>query len=362
MAPIKTLSAMALVGAAMAAPEDACTYPGGQCYELRAQKCQQGSTTDTMTIHGLWPEWTNGCDGADFDISLLAPIKDQMDKIWLSCPEDGGDNEKFWSHEWQKHGTCTGMDQLSYFKKGLDLFQKNEQQCPDGSDCSICFDKALDSTMKCDLKEKANVAVLRLDSRFWVKFYCFFCALVATVIILGHAPWEKDPADVGHYVDVKAAYCDEFTCPKNGKGGTLGWLKKPMAATIPCGGDPCIEVCCDKIGLCSTLTCPLGYYPKKGSERIPCEGGGIKPCSQTEDLARCCSPVVYERMASIYKKRKDFAKAISVIVLADEEKYEKTAYLDPVKAEEHREKGNDFFKAQYDEGSRLAEIFTGRTS
>jgi len=101
---------------------------------------------------------------------------------------------------------------------------------------------------------------------------------------------------------------------------------------------------------------------------------------------------VYVRMASIYEKRKEFAKAKELYeksLMEDntkntrnalremerfQEKYEKTAYLDPVKAEEHREKGNEFFKAQdwpnakneYDEGIKRdptnAKLYSNRAA
>merc|ERR1712032_1291787 len=73
---------------------------------------------------------------------------------------------------------------------------------------------------------------------------------------------------------------------------------------------------------------------------------------------------VYCRMASVYEKRKEFDQAIEMYnkaltednsrftrnALREIEKtkadYEKNAYLDPEKAEAHREKGNEYFKEQ----------------
>jgi stress-induced-phosphoprotein 1 len=73
---------------------------------------------------------------------------------------------------------------------------------------------------------------------------------------------------------------------------------------------------------------------------------------------------IYCRMASVYEKRKDFVNAKEMYNKAltenndrhtrnalrelerIQEKHEKDSYLDPAKAEEHREKGNEFFKAQ----------------
>merc|ERR1719203_2346529 len=71
---------------------------------------------------------------------------------------------------------------------------------------------------------------------------------------------------------------------------------------------------------------------------------------------------VFSRMAAVYEKRKQFDQAIEMYnkslmedntrftrnALRDieraKEKYEKDSYVDPAKAEEHREKGNQFFK------------------
>merc|ERR1719487_3115439 len=43
--------------------ETECTYPGGQCYELRMQECRDGATAGVMSIHGLWPQWGSECEG-----------------------------------------------------------------------------------------------------------------------------------------------------------------------------------------------------------------------------------------------------------------------------------------------------------
>merc|ERR1711972_66590 len=87
---------------------------------------------------------------------------------------------------------------------------------------------------------------------------------------------------------------------------------------------------------------------------------------------------VYNRMASICEKRKNFDQAIEYYNKAltednnrqtrnalrelerAKDKFERESYIDPAKAEKHREKGNEFFKSQnwaeakkeYDEGIR----------
>merc|ERR1712190_326699 len=87
---------------------------------------------------------------------------------------------------------------------------------------------------------------------------------------------------------------------------------------------------------------------------------------------------VFNRLAAVCEKRKQFDKAIEYYNKALREdnnrqtrnalrelerakdKFERESYIDPAKAEEHREKGNEFFKSQnwaeakkeYDEGIR----------
>jgi len=73
---------------------------------------------------------------------------------------------------------------------------------------------------------------------------------------------------------------------------------------------------------------------------------------------------VFNRMAAVYEKRKQYDQAIEMYQKAltednnrvtrnglrdcerAKEKFEKESYLDPAKAEEHREKGNEYFKEQ----------------
>jgi len=139
--------------------ENACTYSGDKCFELRMHKCQKGGTAGQTTIHGLKPLWTQpgpgfgplNCTGDAFDMSLMDSIKKEMNAKWLSCPEDMGNNEKFWSHEWTKHGTCSSWDQLTFFKKGLAAFDESVGECAsDTNECSVCFNNALSREQTCN--------------------------------------------------------------------------------------------------------------------------------------------------------------------------------------------------------------------
>eukprot|EP00933_Yihiella_yeosuensis_P080362 TRINITY_DN9376_c0_g1_i1.p1 TRINITY_DN9376_c0_g1~~TRINITY_DN9376_c0_g1_i1.p1 ORF type:complete len:193 (-),score=38.18 TRINITY_DN9376_c0_g1_i1:102-617(-) len=160
---LRSIFAASLLSVASA---DKCYYPGGQCFELSLQKCKGHD----WSIHGLWAQWQNGCDGPEFDFDKLSSIRDELESVWFSC--EGEKSETFWAHEWQKHGTCSGLDQLDYFKKAIQLFKENENQCGGRKlshhhpghggggggggeqECKICFTKDLSSTEDCPGQEK----------------------------------------------------------------------------------------------------------------------------------------------------------------------------------------------------------------
>lgn len=86
----------------------------------------------TMTLHGLWPQYSEGgypqfCDspyGPDIDEDDVDPL---MYDYWPNVEADPSSEDylDFWHHEWKKHGTCTHYDQKQYFQTALDLFMYN---------------------------------------------------------------------------------------------------------------------------------------------------------------------------------------------------------------------------------------------
>ena len=79
------------------------------------------------SIHGLWPQegvhkW-RACPkgGHTFDIERLRGLLSQLHADWHSSR---GTDEHFWKHEWEKHGSCTGLTEVEYFQKALDCFEK----------------------------------------------------------------------------------------------------------------------------------------------------------------------------------------------------------------------------------------------
>lgn len=89
---------------------------------------------DKWSIHGAWPENNNGsypqncCTEHHFDAKILKPIESDLIAHWKTL-QAHGTNENFWSHEYEKHGTCAIespllKDELSYFQNTLNAFKK----------------------------------------------------------------------------------------------------------------------------------------------------------------------------------------------------------------------------------------------
>ncbi|XP_022878308.1 intracellular ribonuclease LX-like isoform X2 [Olea europaea var. sylvestris] len=106
-------------------------WPASYC-DSRHSCCypKTGKPAEDFSIHGLWPNYNNGkwpsnCDRKNsFNQSEVSDLVSRMQKDWptLACPS--GDGFKFWSHEGDKHGTCTTLDQHTYFQSALDLKKK----------------------------------------------------------------------------------------------------------------------------------------------------------------------------------------------------------------------------------------------
>ncbi|CAL1370873.1 unnamed protein product [Linum trigynum] len=105
-------------------------WPGSYCDTQ--QKCcypTTGKPAADFGVHGLWPNYNDGtypsnCDSSSpFDQSKVSNLISTMQKDWptLACPS--GNGVTFWSHEWDKHGTCSEdvLDQHSYFSRALSL-------------------------------------------------------------------------------------------------------------------------------------------------------------------------------------------------------------------------------------------------
>ena len=84
-----------------------------------------------FTLHGLWPQYTdNGypsfCTQEPFKPSCAEDVgMDTMEQYWPNVQANPGDSDydDFWMHEWTKHGTCSTLDQTTYYQTAIDLIK-----------------------------------------------------------------------------------------------------------------------------------------------------------------------------------------------------------------------------------------------
>jgi ribonuclease I len=88
-----------------------------------------------LTIHGLWPQridgtWPSECTSERLrDQFYISPedasnsIMPELEEKWPNIKADSNSRShtEFWEHEWDKHGTCSGLVQFDYFSKALGL-------------------------------------------------------------------------------------------------------------------------------------------------------------------------------------------------------------------------------------------------
>ncbi|KAJ1268575.1 hypothetical protein BS78_07G145700 [Paspalum vaginatum] len=105
-------------------------WPGSYC-DTKKSCCypKSGKPAADFGIHGLWPNRDDGsypqnCDpDAAFNPSKVRDLLSSLRAKWptLACPSSDGNT--FWSHEWEKHGTCAAdvFDEHGYFQAALRL-------------------------------------------------------------------------------------------------------------------------------------------------------------------------------------------------------------------------------------------------
>ncbi|XP_059447879.1 extracellular ribonuclease LE-like [Corylus avellana] len=107
-------------------PASYCDTQKSCCYPTT------GKPAPDFGIHGLWPNYKDGsypsnCDpDSPFNQSEISDLTSTMQKNWpsLACPSSN--SIAFWTHEWEKHGTCSEsvLDQHGYFEAALNLKNK----------------------------------------------------------------------------------------------------------------------------------------------------------------------------------------------------------------------------------------------
>ncbi|TMW61530.1 hypothetical protein Poli38472_012721 [Pythium oligandrum] len=121
-----------------------------------------------FTLHGLWPEFEEGkfphfCDTTPFD---AARIEDAVGlptllEVWpnVKANESSPKYARFWEHEWKRHGTCSGLDQVAYFASTVDLVRNGSDSTPtfvqENVNKTVCADELraafnMSVVLKCD--------------------------------------------------------------------------------------------------------------------------------------------------------------------------------------------------------------------
>ena len=84
------------------------------------------------TVHGIWPTKPGkkgpfDCDHSKpYNHGLIEPILPNLRLHWTNVRANT-DEDNFWKHEWNKHGTCAMVlepmdNELKYFSKGTKQF------------------------------------------------------------------------------------------------------------------------------------------------------------------------------------------------------------------------------------------------
>jgi len=88
-----------------------------------------------LSLHGLWPnynaprgshDWPQCCQssfGTDLDVSLAKSLLPALQTYWPNEQDPSGSDlsNSLWAHEWTKHGTCSGLDQRTYFTQAMNI-------------------------------------------------------------------------------------------------------------------------------------------------------------------------------------------------------------------------------------------------
>ncbi|XP_071079348.1 ribonuclease Oy-like [Haliotis cracherodii] len=102
-------------------------------------KCGIPEEVTGWTVHGLWPNSRSGKEPSDcnsswpFDFDKIKSLETNLTAQWPNLFTDTAKND-FWSHEWDKHGTCATSlpatdNEFNYFSAALQLNKKlNLQQ------------------------------------------------------------------------------------------------------------------------------------------------------------------------------------------------------------------------------------------
>ncbi|XP_073225753.1 ribonuclease S-6-like [Cicer arietinum] len=118
-----------------------------------------------FTLHGLWPSNHSGstssyCSQTKLNNTLI--VGNLRTRLIAEWPNLNGGDFKFWSHEWEKHGTCSSMAQnpLGYLSLALTIKKKRNSYL---LEIILCLDQTGATFINC--------YPYRIDETIW-KFFC----------------------------------------------------------------------------------------------------------------------------------------------------------------------------------------------
>lgn len=115
------------------------SWPAEFCFSHNYPGCQNPTEEmrANLTIHGLWPNYNSPEDGHNWpqccpnkqpylEQTTLDQLENILDVYWPNEQNphpttSSAINSSLWSHEWGKHGTCSGVDQIEYFESSLQV-------------------------------------------------------------------------------------------------------------------------------------------------------------------------------------------------------------------------------------------------
>jgi len=152
---------------ALAGTDSCCTQKNGMLV-LATQWIPNSGNVEEFTLHGLWPNTcSNGRTGDNCDPKrvysdmrqfLDKDLQEELTKYW---PSKFGDHNAFWTHEWNKHGTCMTTLEPKCFS--------GNKQYKTGSEITVYFKQTLKLRQQYELYRamKKNGIVATLDKSKW---------------------------------------------------------------------------------------------------------------------------------------------------------------------------------------------------
>ncbi len=77
-----------------------------------------------FVLHGLWPQWTIARHSGSYPEFCQTKYKCDVQSILAQIPEwseVAPEYDTLAKHEWERHGSCSGLDPLSYFQLAIKL-------------------------------------------------------------------------------------------------------------------------------------------------------------------------------------------------------------------------------------------------